>query len=202
MLTIYDSNIIKINRGDSGEFELFINSSTDQCPRQYVIKDYVKIVGLTDIKNNSILKSGSLIKENSKLNNEVILNDMYLTEDTLISGETILRINSYIKVDSLIKSESILNDSEVLEDMLILEDEVYFGLMENNQVFENAIVKKKFNKLNLGIKNNIIIKIDPIDTVNLIPGKYWYQIKAKLINNYNKPEVNTVIQKTLFYIED
>ena len=64
-------------------------------------------------------------------------------------------------------------------------DEVYLGIMEPNQPFENSIVRKKFS-----------------DTEKLIPGTYYYQIKAKFINEDLTYDVNTVVQKTKFVIEE
>lgn len=62
------------------------------------------------------------------------------------------------------------------------EDTIYFAIEEPNQPFENAIVKKVINlKNNLLDKNgNITFEITPNDTVLLMPGLYYYEIKAKL----------------------
>lgn len=101
--------------------------------------------------------------------------------------------------------------------------ELYFGVMEPNQPFEFAIIKKKYDYQNppqyvsaeeLGTClckqytffefNGCAIKIDiePEDTVNLIPGKYFYQIKIKTNDpdNPSKYKVETVVDKTPFYI--
>lgn len=72
-------------------------------------------------------------------------------------------------------------------------DTIYVGVMENNQSFENAIIRKlyKYNdeKDEYG---NLIIKITPEDTEYLLPGKYCLTIKLRrqLIDTY---EVHTVI---------
>ena len=61
-------------------------------------------------------------------------------------------------------------------------DCLYMAIEEPNQPFENAIVKKVINNSNT-IKDkdgNIIIEIKPDDTVCLMPGLYYYEIKAKL----------------------
>ena len=61
-------------------------------------------------------------------------------------------------------------------------DNIYFAIEEPNQPFENAIVKKVINlKNNLLDKNgNITFEMTPDDTVLLMPGLYYYEIKAKL----------------------
>ena len=62
------------------------------------------------------------------------------------------------------------------------EDCIYFAIEEPNQPFENAIVKKVINlKNNLLDKNgNITFDITSEDTLLLMPGLYYYEIKAKL----------------------
>lgn len=61
-------------------------------------------------------------------------------------------------------------------------DRIYFAIEEPNQPFENAIVKKVIDlENNLLDKNgNITFDITPDDTVLLMPGLYYYEIKAKL----------------------
>lgn len=61
-------------------------------------------------------------------------------------------------------------------------DAVYFAIMEPNQPFEDAIVKKKFTNKDVNKNKDVVVKITPDDTACLIPGKYFYQIKAKFIN--------------------
>lgn len=78
--------------------------------------------------------------------------------------------------------------------------EIYLGLMEPNQLFENAILKKKYDSSNLDENGNIIIAFDSNDTVKLLPGLYYYQIKAKLPLNDGTFAVSTVVPKTPFYI--
>lgn len=81
-------------------------------------------------------------------------------------------------------------------------DEVYLGIMEPNQPFENSIVRKKFTKNDLNSNGDVVISISSSDTEKLIPGTYYYQIKAKFINEDLTYDVNTVVQKTKFVIEE
>ena len=74
------------------------------------------------------------------------------------------------------------NELYPVEFILGDKDCLYMAIEEPNQPFENAIVKKVINNSNT-IKDkdgNIIIEIKPDDTVCLLPGLYYYEIKAKL----------------------
>ena len=82
-------------------------------------------------------------------------------------------------------------------------DELYFGLMEPNTFFEQAIVRKKYTFNDLDANGTINIILNPEDTECLLPGLYYYQIKVRLYDpasgNYL---VNTVLPKTQFWIEE
>lgn len=82
-------------------------------------------------------------------------------------------------------------------------DELYLGIMEPNQPFECALVKKKYTNKNINDHKDVIVKIHPEDTVALIPGKYYYQIKLrKYIEAENDYDVITVIDKTEFWVQE
>lgn len=81
-------------------------------------------------------------------------------------------------------------------------DELYLGIMEPNEPFECAILKKVFTKDNLNEFGDVLIELEPKDTECLIPGKYYYTVKAKFIKENNKEVVNTVVPKTEFWIEE
>lgn len=79
---------------------------------------------------------------------------------------------------------------------------VYFGVMEPNQPFEYAIIKKKYTKDDCDEDGNIVVKFRPQDTQCVLPGKYYYQVKVQTFNS-DDPEdydVSTVVDKTQFYI--
>lgn len=82
--------------------------------------------------------------------------------------------------------------------------EVYVGVMEPNQPFERAVIRKKYTKDDVNENGDIIVKFSSNDTVCLLPGKYYYQIKIKLYNNYdnNKDDcnINTIVPMTQFII--
>ena len=70
-------------------------------------------------------------------------------------------------------------------------DEIYFALLEPNQIWEDALVKKKYT-------SNFESKIDllPNDTKCLLPGLYYYQIKLRKSEN----EVYTLCNRSKLYI--
>ena len=62
-------------------------------------------------------------------------------------------------------------------------DVVYFALMEPNQTFEQAILKKVFTTESPKTEDgNIIIHLKSTDTQNLLPGIYSYTIKLTTVN--------------------
>ena len=82
-------------------------------------------------------------------------------------------------------------------------DEVYFGVMEANQPFEYALIKKKYTIEDVNEDGDVVIEFTPEDTLMVIPDLYYYQVKARLYNvNTNDYEVHTVVPKTKFFIEE
>lgn len=81
--------------------------------------------------------------------------------------------------------------------------EIYFGIMEPNVPFEEGIVRKKYTYKDLNSNGDVLIKISHEDTCCLEPGKYYYQVKARLFNKETcKYEVNTIINRTQLFIEE
>lgn len=72
-------------------------------------------------------------------------------------------------------------------------DEIYFALTEPNQMWETAIVKKKF----MGSEYSNNVTLESKDTMRLHSGKYYYQLKLRRANG----EVHTLNPKTLLYIQ-
>lgn len=80
-------------------------------------------------------------------------------------------------------------------------DTIYFALMEVHQKFEDAILKKVFDNTSpTDVNNDLIIKLDSSDTVDLLPGKYYYTIKMKHINDDESFDVYTLLKETEFWI--
>lgn len=86
--------------------------------------------------------------------------------------------------------------------VLGIRDKVYFAIMEPNQPFETAIIKKVFTSADLNDDNTIQIKFSPKDTEYVLPGKYYYQIKLQRFNSSDPDDydVDTIIDKTQFFI--
>lgn len=81
---------------------------------------------------------------------------------------------------------------------------VYFGVMEPNQPFECALIKKKYTLEDCDEDGNIVVKFKPQDTQCVLPGKYYYQVKVQTFNSEDPEDydVSTVIDKTQFYIQE
>ena len=81
---------------------------------------------------------------------------------------------------------------------------LYFAVMEPNQPFETALIKKKYRIYDMerDEDNQLLIKFKPQDTQCVLPGKYYYQVKVQSVNPDNVADytVDTVFDKTLFYI--
>lgn len=89
------------------------------------------------------------------------------------------------------------------------DDAVYFGIMDPHQLFENALVRKKFTADDMDEAGNISIVINPEDTIDLYPGIYYYAVKLHKSSPANQEtgedeidEVLTIINKTKFIIND
>ena len=81
-------------------------------------------------------------------------------------------------------------------------DEVYFALMEPNQPWEQAILKKKYTYIDQ-VNGVITLKLRHSDTMCLYPGLYYYQIKVRIYDEEAKDYiVNTIIPKTHFWVEE
>ena len=80
---------------------------------------------------------------------------------------------------------------------LVEGDKVYFGLMEPNQPFEYALIRKVYDTTN---QSGFILDMEfnPEDTEELLPGKYYYSIKLQTARG----EVFTILPKTIFTIID
>lgn len=92
-------------------------------------------------------------------------------------------------------------------------DKIYFAVMEPNQPFECALIKKVFTSEDVNEKDEVVISFKPKDTLCVLPGKYYYQIKLqrfhKKLDENGKEldewdlddyDVDTVIDKTQFFI--
>ena len=85
---------------------------------------------------------------------------------------------------------------------------VYVGVMEYNQPFEEATIRKYFtgtackqdvadgtHKL-INKEGDIIVRLNSTDTEYLLPGKYYYEVKV----DFGNGKIDTAIPKTEFFI--
>ena len=89
------------------------------------------------------------------------------------------------------------------------DDVIYFGLMDPHQPFEQALVKKRYTVADTDLAGNLSISIEPQDTLDLLPGVYYYAVKLLKKSDYDEysseyltERVITVINKTKFIIND
>ena len=81
--------------------------------------------------------------------------------------------------------------------------ELYLGIMECNQKFEDAVLRKKWT-YNTGLINqygDLMVGLSPDDTLLLHPGKYFYQVKMKYKTKAGD-KVSSVTPVTEFWVLD
>ena len=90
-------------------------------------------------------------------------------------------------------------------------DFIYFALLYPHQRFEDAIIIKGYDYTDHIIEkgNNtgeILIKVEPKDTINLAPGIYYYTIKLQRGGTpgviSEAEEVRTIIERTKFIVTE
>lgn len=112
---------------------------------------------------------------------------------------TVNRGDSFVLPVLLNIGSSVQHEDYVLKQT----DVLYLGIMEPNQPFETAILRKKITAKDIGSDGSVCFRFWPKDTVCLLPGKYYYQVKLTTIDEQTGNEdVETIIDKTLFYIQE
>ena len=86
-------------------------------------------------------------------------------------------------------------------------DKVYLGVMEPNQLFEDALLKKVYTYKDHTDKDDpyvLNISFDCEDTENLLPGVYYYSIKLYRPGDglTTKDRIDTIVPKRKFIIVD
>lgn len=102
-----------------------------------------------------------------------------------------------------IEDESAENGYYILRN----DDAVYLGIMDPHQMFENALIKKKYTAEDIDEAGNLLIEITSEDTLDLFPGIYYYTIKLHKSSPATEDEaeideVSTIINKTKLIIND
>ena len=78
---------------------------------------------------------------------------------------------------------------------------LYIGIERPNEIFENAVIKKKYTSQDLNTEGNVVFYLKPEETVYLIPGLYYYEIKLVKVTT-NLTTVETVRRREYFWIEE
>lgn len=85
---------------------------------------------------------------------------------------------------------------------LAKDDVVYVGIMEANQPFEDALVRKSYTLADANANGDIVVTLEPSDTECLLPGTYYYQAKLEHPTGDGKSVVNTIVpRRKLFLVE-
>lgn len=88
------------------------------------------------------------------------------------------------------------NDLSPLRYVLAEGDKLYVGIMEPNQPFETALIRKVLTVENLNDRKDAVLTLTPEETEKLLPGKYYYSVKLQKASE----AVNTVIPERIWYI--
>ena len=85
-------------------------------------------------------------------------------------------------------------------------DKIYLGVMEPNQLFEDALIKKVYTYKDHTDEKDpyLTISFDCEDTENLLPGVYYYSIKLYRPGDglTTKDRIDTIVPKRKFIIVD
>lgn len=96
---------------------------------------------------------------------------------------------------------TILDDIEREDGCTLKKEALYFGVMESNQRWEDAIIRKKLTAEDEDEYGNIHLHLDSEDTADLVPGTYWYMVKIEVWDkDLQKFVINTICNKTKFII--
>lgn len=78
--------------------------------------------------------------------------------------------------------------------------EVYFGVYTPGSRFEDSFIAKKFTYLDSNPLGDVMISLDPQDTLYIRPGIYLYSIKARMYDPIYGEWIGTVINANKFQI--
>lgn len=75
-------------------------------------------------------------------------------------------------------------------------DTLFFGMTHHHEPFERAILKIPYTKEDLNSEGDLLVVIEPEDTIHMLPGVYYYEVK--LLTEDSK--ITTIIPKSKFII--
>lgn len=109
---------------------------------------------------------------------------------TITRGDTIsLAISLYEGVFPDTREKLVIDEGDI----------IFFGLMFPHQHFECAIIKKEFDYKNFDDDGDFVLELEPLDTMKLIPGTYYYELKLLKAED---DSIKTLIPKSKFIITD
>ena len=123
-------------------------------------------------------------------------------------SKNIIKIN---RGDSFESSINIPNKIDTAQKYLLAANEaVYFAILYPHQRFEDAILIKGYTLEDQDKETGeILVKVTPKDTENLLPGIYYYTVKLRrgeslhtIDENIELEEVRTIIERTKFIINE
>lgn len=123
-------------------------------------------------------------------------------------SKNIIKIN---RGDSFEFSINIPNKIDTAQKYLLAANEaVYFAILYPHQRFEDAILIKGYTLEDQDKETGeILVKVTPKDTENLLPGIYYYTVKLRrgeslhiIDENIELEEVRTIIERTKFIINE
>ncbi len=79
-------------------------------------------------------------------------------------------------------------------------DKVYVGIMEPNQPFEDALIRKVLTIKDLNRQGDPVLILRPDDTERVMPGMYYYEVKLLRIKDGSQEIIDTVVPKTKLYV--
>lgn len=118
-----------------------------------------------------------------------------------ISNNLIVRVN---RGDSfqLVFDVNIGDSLTPIKYMLTESDKLYLGVMQPHEKFENAILRKVITSQDQLESGEVVFKFDSKDTLQLSPGKYYYQVKLRTTVLDGEDIITTLSDKSLFYIQE
>ena len=87
-----------------------------------------------------------------------------------------------------------------IKEFASLNIEVYFGVHLPNQPFEYSLIKKLFTHTDVNDYGDVIVKLDPQDTLKMLPGKYFYSVKLRMHDDIQGDWVATIIDRKIFQL--
>lgn len=80
------------------------------------------------------------------------------------------------------------------------EDRLQVRIMDYNTSWEEAEIKKEYTIEDLTDNGRIIIRLSSEDTIDMVPGKYYYEIKLVHTKDAAETLVDTIVTRREFII--